>query len=91
MLRACLTKRMPFVHEKEVRVVWYKGEHSKSLRKKDQKDSGFYVECNLATLIEQVYVAPTEDPWFVPIVKDILEKYGINAEVVQSGLNLKPP
>ena len=90
MLRACLTKRKPFAHEEEVRVIWYMGEDSKFSPQKGTLDSGFYVQCNLANLIEQVYVAPTEHPWFVPIVKDILEKYGINAEVIQSGLNLMP-
>lgn len=63
----------------------------KSSHKKGDLASGFYVECNLETLIEQLYVAPTENPWLVPIVKDVLEKYGINTEVVQSDLNLKPP
>lgn len=91
MLRACMTKRMPFAHEKEVRVVWCNGEPLKGRRKKDELDSGFYVKCKMATLIEQVYIAPTENPWFEPIMKDVLDKYGINAEVVQSGLNLKPP
>jgi hypothetical protein len=81
---------MPFAHEKEVRVVWCNSESSKSYHKKTELDSGFYVKCKLATLIEQVYIAPTENPWFVPVVKDVLEKYGIKAEVVQSGLNLKP-
>jgi len=91
MLHACLTKRKPFEHEKEVRVVWYNRQRSKSHRKKSELDTGFYVKCKLATLIQQVYVAPTESPWFAPIVKDVLQKYGINARVVQSGLNLTPP
>jgi hypothetical protein len=74
-----------------IRVVWRNSAPSKTLPKEDELDRGFYVKCKLVTLIEQVYVAPTETPWFVPIVKDVLVKYGINAEVVQSGLNLKPP
>jgi len=91
MVRACVTKRIPFAHEKEVRVVWHNSEPPVSIRKKHELDSGFYVNCNMTTLIEQVYVAPTENPWFVPIVKDVLVRYGINAEVVQSGLSLTPP
>jgi hypothetical protein len=90
MLRACLTKRPPFAHEKEVRVVWRRKTPSKAHSKKSELDRGFYVKCNLATLIQRVYVAPTENPWFAPIVKAVLEKYGIVAEVVQSGLHLKP-
>jgi len=90
MLRACLTKRMPFKHEEEVRVVWRKKEPLKSSRKKSDLASGFYVACNLDTLIEQLYIAPTENPWLTPIVEDVLDKYGINTQVVQSDLNLKP-
>ena len=85
MLRACLTKRMPFEHEKEVRVVWRNSEPSKS-----RSGAGFYVNCKLPTLIEQVYIAPTENKWFVPIVKDILKKYGLTANVVPSDLSVKP-
>ncbi len=70
--------------------MWYNKPRSKSPRKKTELESGFYVRCRLATLIEQVHVAPTENPWFEPIVKNVLEKYGINAQVIQSGLKLTP-
>lgn len=92
MLRACLTKRLPFEHEKETRVIWYNDkEASNSLQKNDIKTEGFYVKCNLETLIKQVFIAPTEKPWLAPLVEDVLIKYGIKAEVIQSGLNKMPP
>jgi len=84
MLRACMTKRKPFRHEQEVRVVWHRGEGL-------ELPPGFYVDCKLETLIEQVYVAPAAKDWFVSLVEKVLEKYGIRKEVVQkSGLSSKP-
>ena len=90
MLRACMIKRMPFEHEKETRIVWYnKNEASESVP--DENIEGFYVKCNLSTLINQVFVAPTKKPWLKPLVEDILHKYGIKAQVIQSGLYNTPP
>jgi hypothetical protein len=88
MLDACLTKRTPFKHEKEVRVILEEPETSG--REDEEKERGFYVKCDTAKLIEKVYLAPTPHPSFEPVIKDVLEKYGIKAEVIQSGLNLKP-
>ncbi|MEO8496287.1 MAG: DUF2971 domain-containing protein [Planctomycetota bacterium] len=90
MLRACLAKRDAFEHEKEVRVVFRNTEPSRSQRKKGKSNRGFYVKCNMSTLIECVYIAPTVYPWFEPIISDVLDKYGIDVEVIQSGLNSKP-
>lgn len=89
MLRACMTKRLPFEHEKEVRLVC-DTETLKSRPREGEYRTGFYVRCDLNELIETLYIAPTESPWFEPIVVVLLEKYGINANVKQSDLKLKP-
>ncbi|WP_319404788.1 DUF2971 domain-containing protein [uncultured Desulfosarcina sp.] len=92
MLRACLTKRLPFEHEKETRIVWYNDKKtSNSRRNISMKTEGFYVKCDLEILIEQVFIAPTEKPWLAPLVEDLLNKYSIKAEVIQSGLSIEPP
>jgi len=92
MLRACLTKRLPFEHEKETRIVWYNEKKpSNSRRKISMKTDGFYVKCDLETLIEQIFIAPSEKPWLAPLVEDLLKKYRIKAKVIQSGLNKEPP
>lgn len=84
MLRACLAKRKPFEHENEVRIIWRKP--------CDESGScGFYVECNLTTLIETVWLGPTAPLWFKRIAEDVLKRYGIEAEVKQSCLGSKPP
>ena len=91
MLRACLTKRPPFAHEKEVRLVWWNNRATGQRTKAGGSLEGFYVKCDLEKLMERVHIAPTCNPWFGPIVKDVIEKYGIKAQVLPSVLNLPPP
>ncbi len=47
---------------------------------------GRNVKVDLSNLIERVYVSPDADPWFVDVVKVVLEKFDIDAEVVHSEL-----
>ncbi len=91
MLRACMIKRMPFKHEKETRIVWYNDDKvTDSIPKRNEKTEGFYVKCDLGTLLSQVFIAPTKKPWLGPLVEDLLIKYGIKANVIQSGLYNTP-
>ncbi|MED1304782.1 hypothetical protein BK704_01430 [[Bacillus thuringiensis] serovar konkukian] len=81
------TKRMSFSHEKEVRLIyapmidvyddgqcWDEGIVGKNIR------------MNLDELIEKVYVSPDAAPWFVEVVRVVLEKFGVNAEIIYSDL-----
>lgn len=86
-LHACMTKRKRFEHEKEVRAIWLDQDAKRSgCAGQDGKE----VRCNLATLIEEVRLAPTNGRWFKPVVEDILRRYGIKAEVVPSDLDSEP-
>lgn len=91
MIRACLTKRRPFTHEREVRLMWWPERATDREPKEECIGVGFYVACDLDKLMERVYVAPTSDQWFSDTVKDIIRKYGIVTAVVASALNLSPP
>jgi hypothetical protein len=82
-LHACLRKRKSFEHEKEVRMIWFDKDAKRSRRGKE-------VQCDLAKLIEKVYLAPTNSRWFKPVVESVLLAYGIEAEVVQSDLDSEP-
>ena len=77
-------KRYSFAHEKEVRSVIY--------RHMDIKDlpTGIYIPINLDRLIENIYVSPTSQPWFYEVVKNIVDKYGLKKNVLQSTLNEEP-
>lgn len=91
MLRACLTKRPAFAHEKEVRLVWWKETEAGQRTKGKLRRGGFYIDCDLDKLLDRVYVAPTGNPWFVPIVKDIIQRYGVKTQIFQSTLDLPLP
>jgi len=86
-LHACMTKRKSFEHEKEVRVIWFDKDAERSRRVGQE---GKEVRCDLAKLIEKVYLAPTNSRWFKPVVESVLRTYGIETEVVQSDLDSEP-
>ncbi|PEO80839.1 DUF2971 domain-containing protein [Bacillus toyonensis] len=81
------TKRMSFSHEKEVRLVYapaidvYDDEQYW-----DESLVGKNIRMNLGELIEKVYVSPDAAPWFVEVVRVVLEKFDMNAEIIHSDL-----
>ncbi len=99
MLLTCMTKREPFIHEKEVRVIWHDAEAEHIYYNKDA-DSVFnpnarppvkQFSCDLKQLIEEVYVSPKAGAWFAPAVRDLLEKYELKGiKVSQSVLSGEP-
>ncbi|MED1409799.1 hypothetical protein [Bacillus paramycoides] len=52
----------------------------------DESIIGKNIRMNLDELIEKVYVSPDAAPWFVEVVKVVLEKFGVDAEVIYSDL-----
>jgi hypothetical protein len=48
---------------------------------------GKYVEVNLNTLIEKIYIAPNSPDWFKELTKSIIKQYKFDIEVVRSSLN----
>lgn len=85
-----LHKKKSFEHEKEVRAVWW---DTASVQLINQTGShpapdkrGVPVAADLNVLIENVYVAPNADPWFVALVDSVLAKYGLNVKAIPSDL-----
>jgi hypothetical protein len=52
----------------------------------DLTDKGKYVNANLQTLIEKVYIAPYAESWFEEVVESLLSKYELHAAVTKSDL-----
>jgi hypothetical protein len=74
-------KRRSFEHEKELRAVSW---NSRLLRR---KGSGMYVNVDLPSLIEDVYVSPTVEGWIVDVVRTELTLHGLtNVKVIHSKL-----
>lgn len=74
-------KRKSFEHEREVRAL---------LSDYGTQDLGKIVRCNLEVLIEEVLVSPKAPGWFVHLVNDVNEKFGLNVKVSPSELNEIP-
>jgi hypothetical protein len=100
MLLTCMTKREPFAHEKEVRVIWHDSDAEQAYRNKNPdsvlnshaKPPVERVLCDFKQLIEEVYISPKAGAWFAPAVRDLLKKYKLKGvEVSQSVLSGEPP
>lgn len=74
-------KRKSFEHEREVRALTMDCEC---------KAVGKIVPCELSTLLEEVFVSPKAPVWFVDLVNDVNEKYGLQVKVSASELNEEP-
>ena len=78
-----LNKRKSFEHEKEVRAMIL---HANN----DGDESGTYVDVDLNTLIQKVYLSPYSKKWFADLVRSTIDKYEIKTEVMNSNLVDKP-
>ena len=90
LMNSALIKRKCFEHEKEFRTIYsplkFEGPDENGIYRHISKPShhGFEIKINVNCLIENIYVSPTCQKWFVDVVSDILNKYGVELEPVQS-------
>jgi hypothetical protein len=52
--------------------------------------AGLWVEVDLSSLIETVYISPEALPWLVRVIQEVTNKYGLNVPVLQSALGGAP-
>ncbi|QLH06010.1 DUF2971 domain-containing protein [Nitrosopumilus ureiphilus] len=69
-LRACISKNVKYSGSSEVEFEEY----------------GKYVDVDVDTLIEKIYLAPLSKPYFQKAVKSIMNKYGLEKEIIKSEL-----
>lgn len=90
-----LYKRRSFEHERELRAVINQMPNMKvddSLFNLDSKcfSNGIDVHIDLCTLIEKIYISPIADDWFKKLVNQIVKRYKLKIEVIQSELAQGP-
>jgi hypothetical protein len=73
-------KRKSFEHEREVRSV---------IIEMESDCVGKNVPVDLQSLIQEIKISPLSPPWFMTVVQDIKEKYGLNVSVTHSSLTKK--
>jgi len=76
-------KRKSFEHEKEVRAIIH---HYQGL----EEPVGLNITIPISDLIDAIYISPMAPQWFVEIVKDVSEKYGLSKPILQSQMTAKP-
>lgn len=95
-LGAVLHKRRAFEYEREIRAVYLDvamPDENGILPaiSPESRPSGVSVSVDLNTLIEAIYVAPNQSRWFVQLVRDMLDKFGLEGKTVHaSALDADP-
>src|SRR5207245_2935341 len=83
------TKRMAFKHEQEVRAIIasnYCFPDGKPYLHLNPEEKGKRIPLDLNSLIEEVYINPLSEDWFVELVKSITKNYLEDKKVERSQL-----
>jgi len=79
-------KRKSFAHEQELRAIFDLPKEAEE----EMQRGGTWLKVDLDRLIEKVYVAPTSLTWFKELVVQVMNRYGLQKAVMQSGLDREP-
>ncbi|MDP4145725.1 MAG: hypothetical protein Q8936_14765 [Bacillota bacterium] len=85
-------KRLSFEHEHEIRALYqYFPTSGDGLDlSQDLYDYGINIEIDINVVIERIYVSPLAPRWFFELVQAIVQRYGLNKEVIYSDINSNP-
>ncbi len=76
-----LHKRKSFEYERELRALTF---DAQKVATGEKPPDGVWVKLQLNDLIEQLYVAPDAERWYVELVERVSKRYGLRAGVHQS-------
>lgn len=86
-------KRKSFAYEQELRAIIQEFRYKENGDfdwSKTPFDEGIYVQVDLETLIDKIYLAPTSPKWLFELVKAVTRIYKLDKEVLQSALDDVP-
>lgn len=97
-------KRKSFEHEKELRCVKLELNNPNMKKAKENNINNIYdfirnnnnpkkgeqVRISLQNLIHKIHISPTAPSWFLGLVSNIVDKYDLNIDIVQSSLSNDP-
>ena len=87
-------KRLSFAHEQEVRALfnapYFKLHDERNSSRIFNPAEGMWGHLELNSIIDLIYIAPTAPIWFKRLVEQIVRKYSLNKQVVQSSLDNEP-
>ncbi|UCV28689.1 hypothetical protein [Ferribacterium limneticum] len=80
-------KVVAYDFEREVRIIHDRFEQN---FKMSGKESGLPLSVRLNSLLRSIVVSPSAQPWFIDLVKDVAQRYGVTTPVRRSKLSLDP-
>jgi len=80
-------KVVAYDFEREVRIIHDRLEQN---FKKSDKETGVLLKVHLNRLLRSIVVSPSAQPWFIDLVKDVTQRYGITTPVKLSKLAIDP-
>jgi hypothetical protein len=84
-------KRKSFEHERELRALTQQVPSvGKVLDLGADSPTGMTIKVEVPTLVENIYVAPYAEQWFVDLVSATARRYRLGASVRQSSLDSDP-
>jgi hypothetical protein len=81
-------KRKSFEHEGELRALFWEvdGAPESQPYKTKIEAAGMWIEVDLPSLIERVYISPAAEPWLARVIQEVTAKYDLHVPIPQSAL-----
>lgn len=95
IMASAMRKRRSFDFEREFRILFWDDSFANlpggldALANASLPD-GLELSCDLSTLIDEIYVSPKSESWFLELVQSVVRTYGLNKEVRRSALDVDP-
>lgn len=80
-------KVVAYDFEREVRIIHDRFEYN---FKKSEKETGVFLKVRLDRLLRSIVVSPLSQPWFIDLVKDVTQRYGVTTPVRKSKVAIDP-
>ena len=99
LLGTVMRKRRSFDFEREFRIVFWDGSSLRDSSKTNEMlerinkavmPDGLEFQCDLATLIDEIYVSPKSAEWYRELVQSVAKTYGVDKEVRRSPMDMEP-
>lgn len=82
-----IRKRKIYEYENEVRCLYVVDEHTANFQWQEQdKYDGIFIDVELETLIEKVYISPYSPKWIREIIDGINSKFSIDKQILHSAV-----
>jgi hypothetical protein len=84
-----ISKQKAYQYEQEIRLLHWVNDLLEPFDWTNEEiQGGIYIKTTVPEMIEEVIVGPYSPSWFTGLIRNVLEKYGLNIPVIRSRLSL---